>query len=310
LRLRLGRQVIAWGRADRINPTDSLSPRDYTALVPEDEEQRIGIDALAANYQLSDQLGLAGVVVPRFKPHRTPTGTLPRNLQPAVAPDKHEWALKLEKAGGAWDASLSYYEGFDRFARYSAALTAPTTVLFKGEFERMQTVGADMATTAGAWGIRAEFSASRMSPRCGSCGNDERYVKRLVMGVDRDVGESANINMQLFVIHRSIYAEGLPGPAGVISRALNRLNSDFGTHEYGASIRLYDRFWNDRLKAELGAIFDFSGDSGLVRPRVSYSISDTVKATAGIDYFYGDSQSFFGVRSRNRLAFVELAYVF
>ena len=42
-RWRVGRQIIAWGRSDRINPTDYLAPRDLTLLVPEDDEQRLSL---------------------------------------------------------------------------------------------------------------------------------------------------------------------------------------------------------------------------------------------------------------------------
>ena len=36
------------GRADRINPTDNLTPRDFTLLVPDDEDQRFGTAAIRA----------------------------------------------------------------------------------------------------------------------------------------------------------------------------------------------------------------------------------------------------------------------
>ena len=38
---RLGRQIVAWGRADRLNPTDNLTPRDFTLLSPEIDEERM-----------------------------------------------------------------------------------------------------------------------------------------------------------------------------------------------------------------------------------------------------------------------------
>ena len=50
LSVRLGRQIVAWGRADRINPTDVLSPKDFTLLSYDDEGQRTGIDAMKLRY--------------------------------------------------------------------------------------------------------------------------------------------------------------------------------------------------------------------------------------------------------------------
>jgi len=43
---RLGRQIVAWGRADRLNPTDNLTPRDFTLLYPEIDEDRFGTEAI------------------------------------------------------------------------------------------------------------------------------------------------------------------------------------------------------------------------------------------------------------------------
>ena len=36
--IRFGRQIVAWGRADRINPTDNLSARDLTRMFVEDDD--------------------------------------------------------------------------------------------------------------------------------------------------------------------------------------------------------------------------------------------------------------------------------
>src|SRR5258706_7925967 len=41
--LRVGKQIVPWGRADGINPTDNLTPRDFVVLLPFEEDQRFGI---------------------------------------------------------------------------------------------------------------------------------------------------------------------------------------------------------------------------------------------------------------------------
>jgi hypothetical protein len=42
LEVRAGRQIIAWGRADGINPTDNLTGQDLTLLAPDDSDRRLG----------------------------------------------------------------------------------------------------------------------------------------------------------------------------------------------------------------------------------------------------------------------------
>src|SRR5262249_54766607 len=46
LDLELGRQKLAWGRTDGVNPTDNLTPRDWTDPL---DEQRLSPWALRAN---------------------------------------------------------------------------------------------------------------------------------------------------------------------------------------------------------------------------------------------------------------------
>ncbi len=40
--LRAGQQIIAWGRADGINPTNNLTPQDYFVRSPEPDDIRMG----------------------------------------------------------------------------------------------------------------------------------------------------------------------------------------------------------------------------------------------------------------------------
>ena len=54
LDVRAGRQIIAWGRADGLNPTDNLTGEDLTLLAPDDDDRRLGTTALRASYYLGD----------------------------------------------------------------------------------------------------------------------------------------------------------------------------------------------------------------------------------------------------------------
>ena len=59
LDLRVGRQITVWGRADKINPTDSWSTRDFALLVPEDDDQRLGIASLQATWNAGPYRAIA-----------------------------------------------------------------------------------------------------------------------------------------------------------------------------------------------------------------------------------------------------------
>jgi hypothetical protein len=66
--LRLGKQIITWGKADVYNPTNNVNPTDYTDLL---DDEYIGVVAANFNYYWNDwNLQLVGV--PGFTPSRFP----------------------------------------------------------------------------------------------------------------------------------------------------------------------------------------------------------------------------------------------
>ena len=51
---RIGKQIIVWGRADQINPTDNLTPRDNTLFIAESDDQRLGTVAAKVTWNFPD----------------------------------------------------------------------------------------------------------------------------------------------------------------------------------------------------------------------------------------------------------------
>ncbi len=72
LDLKVGRQRIAWGTADRFNPTDNLNPPDLEDLL--DFGRANGSDALQLQWYFSHQSNLQLVYIPRFQPANMPLG--------------------------------------------------------------------------------------------------------------------------------------------------------------------------------------------------------------------------------------------
>ena len=309
--LRAGRQIIAWGRADRINPIDSLSPRDFTLLVPDDEQQRNGIDAVRLRYAINPALSITAVVA-KSDFNVTPQASLPPNLVLAESPRDTEWALKLDRSGSGVDWSVSYFDGLSRAVRYRVDFTNPRAPLFRGDFERMQKLGADFAIAQGAWTIRGEVAHARISPSCTACASDARRVTSAVLGGDVDFAETMNFNVQVFANLKEDFTDpaGLTGVREALTLGLNRLNTDYAARETGLTLRLSDRILNDKLRWEISAVLDLNGNSRAVRPRLTYAFNDHLRLTAGLDHFEGPSQSYFGALIKNSTAFAIVSWVF
>jgi hypothetical protein len=111
--VKIGRQIMAWGRADGINPTDNLTPRDFTMLTPEDGDQRFGADAVQLILK-SESGRLSGVYMPHAASHVIPLETIPGVRYATLAPPRvHQWAIKWVVTSGPVDGSISYYKGTD-----------------------------------------------------------------------------------------------------------------------------------------------------------------------------------------------------
>ncbi len=311
LSVRVGRQIIAWGRADRINPTDSLSPRDVTLLVPDDEQQRNGIDAVRLRYAINPALSLTAVMA-KSEANVTPTGALPANLTLAEPPRDTEWAVKLDRSGSGLDWSVSYFDGLSRAVRYRLDVANPRAPVFRGEFERAQKLGADFAIAQGAWTFRGEIAHARMQAVCAGCPSAARRVTSAVIGGDVDFAETMNFNVQVFTHVKGDFTDpaGLTGVQQTLALGLNRLNTDYAARETGVTLRLSDRLLNDKLRWEISAVLDLNGNSRAIRPRLSYAINDHLRLTAGLDHFDGPSQSYFGALKKNSTAFAVVSWVF
>ena len=101
LDLRLGRQIVAWGRADGVNPTDNVTAEDLTLLAPEDDDRRLGTTAARASYYLGG-VSVTGLWLPEFRAHRFALPAPPGGLTFVQdGPDwpADQWAMRIEQTG-------------------------------------------------------------------------------------------------------------------------------------------------------------------------------------------------------------------
>ena len=106
--LRTGIQIISWGTAWMINPTNNVNPYDLTeqeAFIP---EERLGVTALRMKYYPLTNLILTGVYIPYF----VPALEMPGVILPEKNLKNSEFAFKLTAQSlWGWDISASYFRG-------------------------------------------------------------------------------------------------------------------------------------------------------------------------------------------------------
>ena len=313
LDVRLGRQIIAWGRADQINPTDNLTPRDFTLLVPEDADQRNGATGVRATYRFGD-LAVTGVLLPAFEPHRIrlerpPPGSTLREREPADP--VLQGAIKLEQTGRGLDYSVSYFDGHDLFPDLGVDTVRPDGVDLLLRHHRIRVVGADAAAALGPYTLRGEAAYTFTEhERAGD--QIKSPFLFLVLGADRSLPRGWYVNLQyvLRVVSQYRDPEAVSGPLRAVALQQALINDQLDEVKHAVALRIASTWLNDTLRTEVSAIVAPARHEFVVRPKASYAVTDRLKVTAGADFFRGDTPSFFGRLRDTSTAYVEVRWDF
>jgi hypothetical protein len=313
--LRLGRQLIIWGRADRFNPTDNLTPRDFNFLTYDAQGQRFGALGATGRYYLNDSISAFAAVLPWFKSSRLPDGLVPgrggslAHRKPDDGLGNPQLALKLERAGQAMDGSLSFYRGF---------ATSPALNIGGGSDPafvnpEIRVYGGDFAAAWRSRGFRGEIAYTdyRGETRfpAGTGPHDNVFA---VLGVEHEVLGDSTLLVQGLLRHvfDFVPARSLPGQLRELALANDTIFRQFDETQVGMTASLVSRFRNDTLKTELAGAVYFDSWDFVLRPRLEYAITDEWRLLGVVELFRGPQESNFGsLRKASRL-FVELRYGF
>ncbi|HEX9627863.1 MAG TPA: hypothetical protein VGA00_13075 [Acidiferrobacterales bacterium] len=311
--LRVGRQLLIWGRADRLNPTDNITPRDFTLLVPEDTDQRFGTFMVKGAYHL-DSLSFTAIWSPEFEPNVVPIAATPGiRLSEEVETHRRSWAVRLEQSGAAIDWSLSYLDGFNLNVDIGIAAIEPSGLVLSLRHLPTRVVGADLATTVGRYGLRAEAAYTRTEDTSGVDPFVMNSLFYLVAGGDRTFFEYLNVNLQAFVRHVSDFknANEITDPlVRMVAVQEAIITNQLDRNTYGLAARISNKWFYTTLDAELVAVYSWPRHDYVVRPKLSYAFTDRWIGTLGADVFRGDPQSFYGRLRSNSLVFGEIRFTF
>ncbi|GAB3760486.1 hypothetical protein GCM10028796_09190 [Ramlibacter monticola] len=310
--LRLGQQIIAWGRADELNPTDNLTPRDYTLLVPEASDQRFGTVGARAVWHLGDY-ALTGAWLPRFRSNIFPIGTTPGVTVTREAPHDAGAALKFERTGRGVEWSVSYYDGLDPNPDLVFAGAGPGGLQLALRNHPIRVLGADVAGVLGRYGLRAEAAYTWTSHDEGPNALVKKPFFYGVAGADRTFDNGTYVNLQYYLRHIAGFSDpnAIADPlqrAIALQSAL--ISNQRDATEHGISLRVSHRWLNDTLEVELLGVISLTRGDNAWRPKLTYALSDSLKLTVGADLFRGGRDTYFGRLRDNSLAYAELKYAF
>jgi len=156
--LRLGKQIIVWGRADALNPTNNITPVDFRIRSPLEDDIRLGNVGARAFLRLG-VVRLEGVWMPTYLPTELPPVALPAVVQfgPTVFPSQDLrnglGAGRLHLELPAFEMSISYLRGYAPLPGLTLNsikfdLVSPAVLISRTAYNQ-QVLGVDFSTALG-----------------------------------------------------------------------------------------------------------------------------------------------------------------
>lgn len=319
--LRLGHQIIAWGRADGLNPTNNLTPRDMRLRSPVEDDQRLANLALRAHLNV-EPLRLELVWVPFFKPSHlpvfgadgelpiTPPGGLKVTLADPYYPDANikngTVATRVHLLLSAVELSVSYLIGTATFPGIKLLHAPPDLTVALASY-RHQVVGADFATTVGSFGLRGEVAYQHPFDHA-ALEQAPNPNLQVVLGLDREFfGQlsliaqySGKLVLDWQADPTELYKAVAPkDPLRFVALTMleprNRMIAgQLEQVQHSATLRAQLALLQETLKLELLGIVNVTTEEVMLRPKVSYDLTDALSVTAGAELYFGPDETLYG----------------
>ncbi|HTV21444.1 MAG TPA: DUF1302 family protein [Polyangiaceae bacterium] len=346
LDLRVGQQIIVWGRADAFNPTNNLTPTDLRVRSPVEDDRRLGSLAARLWFDLAP-LRLEGVWLPVYAASEIPSVGLPEFVSssepryPGPALSNGLGALRVHLELPAIEASASYLLGHAplpglALRDYTVGVDPPVVRIARAAY-RQHVVGADFSTALGELvAIRGEAAYRRpidyedtvQAPRpdlqyvlgvehdFGPVSVIAQYLGRYVFDWQRETGPAMPLDPLTLVD----FMEPLPiFLRDTIDTSIEdelRLRNQIlfvqrARVQHLASLRVEWRTLNDTLSLSALGLVNFTTREWLLYPKVAYSISDWMSVSVGAELYAGPDGSLFDlIEDRLSAGYAELRLSF
>lgn len=319
--VRLGRQIIIWGKADGVQITDVISPPDYTeAMTRELDEIRMPVDAAKIRFfgkeLVNRDINLELIAIPFFKKARLPKDGNPWYVESSLPPglDMHvededkpvtslknmEAAMKISGYYSGLDIAASLFYTWDDFPVYSREMSVEngTPVLtLSPEFRRMTVVGLEFSRPRGDFVFRGEAAwylgrwRNTVSPATGPVKKDSL---KWLLGADWTPGDDWNVSAQ--VMNESIFD-------------YDRTLSD-DREDSTVTLNVSKKLMNQTLTLSNMTYLDLNYGDVYNRSKAEYEIRDGLRISLGLDLFLGDEEGPYGMYQDNTQVWCKLRYSF
>ncbi len=309
----LGQQIVSWGKADGFNPTNNITPRNTIIRSPDTDDMNMGNFLFRVRYQFLSNSGFEAIWIPKYKPSVLPWNfsSMPEGVRftegdyPDGQLQNSSVAFKFNMDLPSFDFSVSWFSGFglDPGITIGVPDVLPDSTFLMNvvtKAYREQITGFDFSTTLGKYGLRGEVAWRLPENNYGG----KIYVPNpdlwYIFGIDRSLG-----NVQIIAQYIGRYVIDfkdivLPEDSlDLIRYSLEEGNRMFFRQQYkwshSASLRISSDMLYQTLTAEVFGMLNFTTREYVIIPKLTYSITDGLSITAGLEWYYGKENTLFDI---------------
>lgn len=313
--LRVGRQIIIWGKADGVQITDIVSPPDYTeSVIRELDEIRMPVTAAKLRL-LGDRFDTEMIWIPFFKAAIQPDGdnpwavrtVLPENVtltaaapdEPDVSLENGEFALKVSGFRAGLDVAASVFHTWDDHPAMHRDIDADdgtVRVSVSPRYHRMTVFGLEFSRPWSDVVFRGEAAYYVGRYRETESLADDPMARDSIKwlgGLDWTPGNGWTLIAQL--------------TGEYILRHDSRLAAE--PHAVMATLHVSRKLLRDTLEISNMVYLDMTEGEAFDRFKVEYAVTDAVHLHAGLDLFIGEDGPY-GMYEENTQCWVKVKYAF
>jgi len=305
LDIKIGRQVVVWGKSDNVRVADILNPLDNRLPgIVDIKNLRLPVAMTKLDYY-TGPWNLSGIMIhePRFD--KTPVfnsdfypgaGPLPSEKEPNVSLDNQQYALALNGIFSGWD--LSFYGAWVFDSR--AHITEDLNGILNREHSRVFMAGTTANIAFGNWLIKGEgawFDGLEFATL-----PDEDFSRLDLMGGIEYMGFSETV-LSLEIVNRYLvdFDDRLAQSPDIAQE-----------NSIQTVAKLVRDFSNDTIQLKiLFSIFGGHGEDGAFeRFQLDYDLTDAVTVTGGVIFYQAADQGALSSIEDNDRVFFEFIYEF
>ncbi len=331
----LGNQIVSWGRTDGFNPTNNITPNDYFFLSGEPDDQKLSNFMLRTKFRISGNYDIEIVGIPFYVPsvYRYDLFDMgsSANFTAIELPEKSiknsSFATRLNAELPSVGFSLSWFRGYDPYHGFDLKQISWTDLLPAATYSPKpylkNTLGVDFALPLGSWIVKGEMAYDYTYDY-----DTNIYIPApgfsYVAGIEHSLAGFTLIFQYIgkYVtgfnpLHVPILADPLSTPAQVQyaedlisyeSALFNRkiFNQQEETN-HAFSLAVNRSFAYDTWMMELTGYYNITSEEYMIRPKVTWKLTDALQVSAGGSYMDGPDKTIFDYASPIMSgAFVEL----